>query len=946
MSSARRRPERQQQQRSSSVVKGNVFGAAAAWASGLKETRASVGPPEPEWVVQWASPEIYDAVTRPRQAQAPVRECLRVGFPLRLGYGCGSTGLVLRLAHLKGGADLDEPDGGRRPRRRVVDRRVARAVGLADAAAVLVLGQVLVGPVAAVAAVGMALAGLVRRLFRPSGSSGGGGGGWVQPQQQPQQQWSAEECSSFVGVQAPSADAGGGGGWWHWTERADEFSAAGAALAVAVPLLRWRAPEVYRTLQCVGAAVPLAAGYARTAYEVATLKGKKRRRMRKKKKKRKQLSNNKQVEEDYDDEEEVDDGKDEVEGKWRLRHRWAARRLCPLLTDLREPAALGWLCDAADAASVVAVRGTWVATPPLVALAVASDLSWFTLSYPLPPARAHGSIGGGKASTSSSGNGKQQQVAAVTMVQVDEQLEGEEELLLLHLPSEAASELLDNKVHTYNPGLRALPRQVQLLQEQQPWTSNAASSSSSGSSLGGLALFLRACWLALVFLPLILLGPVLYLLSTLFLASQLRLLLWLILRFCLERAGAAFIKWGQWSATRADMFPPDLCAVLARLQDRAPEHSLRATRRAIRRHLERSVDELFVAFPARPCASGSIAQVYRARLRGESGDSSEAEEVAVKVRHPGVGRRIRLDYRIVSHLADAAQRVPALRWLDLRAGVDQFAHSLAAQTDLRVEAANLLRFRRNFSCAGGGGGGGGGSSSTTSAVAWPRLYPHLVSPGVIVESFEPGLPLHAYLHDTASSSASVKAHIAAVGVDAYLKMMLLDNFVHTDLHPGNMLARTTTATGTSKQVQLVLLDCGLAQALPPPVRRHFVSLVAAVGAGDPARATRHLLAFSAPAPQRCPAPDLLLADMRALFAAECDIRERPVDLDRVLVGVLRLCRKHRVTVDASYASLLVAVCVLVGFARALDPDMSIMDATVPCLFMYNLTGRVMGRIYG
>lgn len=29
--------------------------------------------------------------------------------------------------------------------------------------------------------------------------------------------------------------------------------------------------------------------------------------------------------------------------------------------------------------------------------------------------------------------------------------------------------------------------------------------------------------------------------------------------------------------------------------------------------------------------------------------------------------------------------------------------------------------------------------------------------------------------------------IVALGVDAYLKMLLHDNFVHTDLHPGNIL---------------------------------------------------------------------------------------------------------------------------------------------------------------
>ncbi len=31
--------------------------------------------------------------------------------------------------------------------------------------------------------------------------------------------------------------------------------------------------------------------------------------------------------------------------------------------------------------------------------------------------------------------------------------------------------------------------------------------------------------------------------------------------------------------------------------------------------------------------------------------------------------------------------------------------------------------------------------------------------------------------------------IVGLGVDAYLKMLLIDNFVHTDLHPGNIFVR-------------------------------------------------------------------------------------------------------------------------------------------------------------
>lgn len=49
----------------------------------------------------------------------------------------------------------------------------------------------------------------------------------------------------------------------------------------------------------------------------------------------------------------------------------------------------------------------------------------------------------------------------------------------------------------------------------------------------------------------------------------------------LERAGPAFIKWGQWAATRPDLFPPDLCSKLAQLQTGAPTHPYAYTRHAV-----------------------------------------------------------------------------------------------------------------------------------------------------------------------------------------------------------------------------------------------------------------------------------------------------------------------------------------------------------------------------
>ena len=66
---------------------------------------------------------------------------------------------------------------------------------------------------------------------------------------------------------------------------------------------------------------------------------------------------------------------------------------------------------------------------------------------------------------------------------------------------------------------------------------------------------------------------------------------------------------------------------------------------------------------------------------------------------------------------------------------------------------------------------------------------------------------------------------------------------------------------------------------------------------------------------------------------------------QVMKAILQLARQQEVTVDSSYAALVVGVCVIVGFATSLDPRLNLMDAATPAFLMHNLTGRIIGRLY-
>ncbi|KAK2080354.1 hypothetical protein QBZ16_000207 [Prototheca wickerhamii] len=204
---------------------------------------------------------------------------------------------------------------------------------------------------------------------------------------------------------------------------------------------------------------------------------------------------------------------------------------------------------------------------------------------------------------------------------------------------------------------------------------------------------LRLVWLLIIFTPVAVTAPLSWTRGA---PRQ----YWLrLFRRTLERGGPAFIKWGQWAATRRDLFPPDLAAQLELLHSQAPAHSARVTERAIEAAFGFGVADLFYSFEDAPVASGSIGQIHRAQL-SETGARltgiDEGTTVAVKVRHPGVSEVIERDFALMSVAARLLGALPPLRHLRLEESLKQFAAPLREQVDLGREALHLHAFNYNF----------------------------------------------------------------------------------------------------------------------------------------------------------------------------------------------------------------------------------------------------------
>ncbi|OJJ46349.1 hypothetical protein ASPZODRAFT_151918 [Penicilliopsis zonata CBS 506.65] len=463
----------------------------------------------------------------------------------------------------------------------------------------------------------------------------------------------------------------------------------------------------------------------------------------------------------------------------------------------------------------------------------------------------------------------------------------------------------------------------------------------------------------------------------------------------MERAGPAFIKLGQWAASRTDIFAPELCAIMSSLHSNAPAHPLHATKETIRKAFnDLPFEEIFEEFDEEPLGVGAIAQVYKAKLKPSLTSSYDQDilhqpesltgkvrknvdvlvkssphrvpssYVAVKVLHPRVDRVIRRDLRIMGFFASLINALPTMHWLSLPDEVHQFGEMMKLQLDLRIEAANLVVFREKF------------KSRTT---AWfPYPYMDYTTREVLVEEFAQGIPLSTFLD---VGGGVYQEEIANEGLDAFLHMLLIDNFVHADLHPGNIMVRfykpseldlslrkdtraseapTRAELDVTEAVlarlrphskdpkkwtaalaqlneegyrpQLIFIDTGLVTQLNEVNRKNFLDLFRAVAEFDGYKAG-HLMV------ERCRQPDQVVDS--EVFALRMQhlvlgVKSRTFALGNIKIGdvlseVLSMVRSHHVRLEGDFVNVVISILLLEGIGRNLDPDLDLFKSALPIL---------------
>lgn len=283
----------------------------------------------------------------------------------------------------------------------------------------------------------------------------------------------------------------------------------------------------------------------------------------------------------------------------------------------------------------------------------------------------------------------------------------------------------------------------------------------------------------------------------------------------LQCLGPAFVKLGQWAATRRDLFPVHMCNHLSELHDTARIHDIKYTHQALVSAFGEDYESrgLVLTSGRREgimdnngnreqyedgiLGSGSAAQVHRGTLtipvktshgRNNNDQILRTKNVAIKVLHPNTRQLVERDLALMQYIADFIDKaipLEVVKMLSLPRAVSTFAYVMERQVDLRIEGRNLEVFRDNFGLSKYDDEDDA-NKRTPPVITFPKPEPGWVSEKVLVEEHagDDAVPISRYLGDNSPEGLKARKKLAGPLLRAFLKMVFSDNFIHADLHPG------------------------------------------------------------------------------------------------------------------------------------------------------------------
>lgn len=365
------------------------------------------------------------------------------------------------------------------------------------------------------------------------------------------------------------------------------------------------------------------------------------------------------------------------------------------------------------------------------------------------------------------------------------------------------------------------------------------------------------------------------------------------LRMALEQLGPTFVKLGQMLATRADLLPPEWTRELERLHAAVAPVPWEEMAPRLAQDLGAPVEQLFPDWQHEPLAAASIAQVYRAT-------APDGRAIVLKVRRPGLRRRIDADLRLLGQLvALAAQHWPELERYRPREVLAELHAALREEMDFTQEGRNTETVAAEL--------------AERDDVRIPAIHWTWTTERVLAMDFIDGV--------TPGDSERLAAQgldgprVARCGAQAFLQMVLRGGVFHADPHPGNLFVLPGN--------RVAFIDFGMVGRLSPRRREQLLSVLAAIVGGDADALVGVMLDVSEGG-----APDIAVLSAGAeRFVARHGGGVH--NLVQVIEDFMAIVRDAQLHLPADLALLFKALATADGMLRRLDPALDLVADVAP-----------------
>lgn len=293
------------------------------------------------------------------------------------------------------------------------------------------------------------------------------------------------------------------------------------------------------------------------------------------------------------------------------------------------------------------------------------------------------------------------------------------------------------------------------------------------------------------------------------------------------------MKVGQILSYVDDALPAETGALLGVLRTWSPPTPFEAVAAIVRADLGDRGELLLAGLDRTPASSASIGQVHRGRL-------PSGEEVAVKVRHPGIEKAIRSDFQAAGMGSWLAQLLAPGAEVDSL--IAEAKAAFLEECDYRLEARRQQRFAELY--------------VDHPDITIPAVFHEWSSGGVLTMAWQEGESLEAFLARAPSAEARLRASRALY--EFYVGTLYRHGVFNADPHPGNLLFQPEGI--------LTILDHGSVREFDSPTVEAIAALSRAVRQDDEPAMRSALEALGAKDPGRSPAFAPTRALLRAFYA--------------------------------------------------------------------------------